>query len=432
MNKRKIKFNDKIKNLLLYILPTILIFAVIWNYLKIDLDNNRENVELSINIFKEVKAELQAFMLDENDENKTFKKSFIEEIRFHNIEKRKELNYVEFLIGKCSGKGELSSLEASVLESYKLLIKFKIGEYASYETFNTKKYKLFGFLSYILLFIILIIISNKLRNKELKFFLKYYLILFFITNIFAKSYNKTSLTTLEMDLNSCIDNLSGNKELDVNQNNVSLAPTVEFKPENHLNKIDSTWNKVYIKETGTIYLPQTLEIQDGIYKKFVEGRTKKMGFEVSDLVAQNKGTNNFEGAETYARVMLTTVIGEKNDFEELDFEINKYTEREIIDIGNNFKEIILNQFSSVNQKTEKEAKLINWYQPELIKINGASCLHLRYERQLSSSPIVKVNSYIFFNNDKMHTLVLSYRKSDSDLWKEDIVKILNSLKIIKS
>lgn len=258
---------------------------------------------------------------------------------------------------------------------------------------------------------------------------KYCLILFFTINFITTFHNDSRFIILENTFEKYFNYFIDNEELNTKENKAFLISKNELKTGWQKSKIDTTWNKVFIKDTGTIYLPQTLEIQDGVYKKFAEGMTIKLDFEVSDLVAQNKGTNNFEGSDSFARVMLKTVNGKKNDFEKLDFDISKYTEYDINEIGNSFKTLILNQFSTLNQKTEKEAKLLSWHKPELKIINGSSCLHLEYERQLENNPVVTVNSYIFFNNDKMHTLTLSYRKSDSEQWKDDFIEILNSLKI---
>lgn len=199
-----------------------------------------------------------------------------------------------------------------------------------------------------------------------------------------------------------------------------------------INNTNDNWKRIFVKNMGSIDLPPTLEIQKGTYKKLADKLKNVIGFEVDDLVAQNIGVNEFrkEGKQKYARVMLLTDIGNKGNFEDLNFSIDQYSKDEVIEIGNNYKNLILQQFSKANQISN--SKLIKWYPPVLDEINQMSFLRLKYERQLDSNPIVLVNTYIFYNNDKVHTLTMSYRKKESSYWKNDFQKILKSLEISKS
>lgn len=191
------------------------------------------------------------------------------------------------------------------------------------------------------------------------------------------------------------------------------------------------WYEVTVKNTGTIKLPNTLELQEGTYQKIVHGLNKILGYEVSDLVAQNKGCNDFtpDCSKRYARVMLKTDIAEVGYFDNLDFDIDIISKDEMKEIGQAYKNMISNRMSSApdNQKAE----LIKWYNPIFEKINNKSCLHLKYTRQLNEAPVVLVNTYIFYNNDRIHSLTLSYRQNQSSYWEKDFEQILNSLSINK-
>jgi hypothetical protein len=66
---------------------------------------------------------------------------------------------------------------------------------------------------------------------------------------------------------------------------------------------------------------------------------------------------------------------------------------------------------------------------EVEKINGVSCIHIGYKRQLHDKPFVLVHIYYFHNNDRVHALTLSYRLSEVDYWREDFAKILKSFRI---
>lgn len=48
---------------------------------------------------------------------------------------------------------------------------------------------------------------------------------------------------------------------------------------------------------------------------------------------------------------------------------------------------------------------------------------------MRAKPYVLVNMYLFQNNDRMHTLILSYRLSEKTYWENDFKKILKSFRI---
>ncbi|MDR1346951.1 MAG: hypothetical protein LBJ63_00755 [Prevotellaceae bacterium] len=74
-------------------------------------------------------------------------------------------------------------------------------------------------------------------------------------------------------------------------------------------------------------------------------------------------------------------------------------------------------------------KIIEWYHLKIEVINGMSCIHISYQRQLKDNAFVLVQTYIFHNYDRMHSLTLSYRLSEENYWKSDFTKILNNFRI---
>lgn len=185
------------------------------------------------------------------------------------------------------------------------------------------------------------------------------------------------------------------------------------------------WERVYIKNVGSFDLPPTMEIQKGKYKEFVDEIKKIKGFDASQLTAQQKGLNEFgkEGFEKYARVMVETTIGSVGDFEKLNFNITQYTQADILDLSSTYKQQIQQSFLGTG------LKLIEWYPLKIEKVNGMSCIHISYRRQLQDKPLVLVHMYIFHNNDRMHTFTLSYRISEVDYWKSDYATVLKSFRI---
>lgn len=185
------------------------------------------------------------------------------------------------------------------------------------------------------------------------------------------------------------------------------------------------WERIYIKNVGSFDLPSTMEVQRGKYREFVDEIKKIKGFDASQLTAQQKGLNEFgkEGFEKYARVMVETTFGSAGDFEKFNFNLAKITQADIAELNTIYKQQIQQSFLGTG------LKLIEWYPVKVEKVNGVSCFHISYKRQLQDNPIVLVNIYYFHNNDRMHNLTLSYRLSEADYWKLDFATILKSFRI---
>ena len=161
------------------------------------------------------------------------------------------------------------------------------------------------------------------------------------------------------------------------------------------------------KNVGSFDLPPTMEIQKGKYKEFIDEVKKIKGYDATQVTAQQKGLNEFgkEGFEKYARVMVETTFGSVGDFEKLNFNISTYTQLDINELNTTYKHQIQQSFIGTG------LKLIEWYPLKLEKVNGMSCIHISYKRQLQDKPFVLVHIYYFHNNDRMHALTLSYRLS---------------------
>lgn len=185
-----------------------------------------------------------------------------------------------------------------------------------------------------------------------------------------------------------------------------------------------------IIEVGSISIPDNMEIQSGNYKKLSETyqkeMSKKFGYEVSDnrIVFQQKGLNDLEkqGLASYVRVILETEIGNYGDFDKLTKKLTASTQ-EISDISKEFKSQMQQSFAGTG------LKLITWYGVSIVTINGRTALKISYLRQLNDKPYVVVNMYRFQNNDRLHSLTLSYRQSDETTWKPLLTKIANSFTI---
>ena len=188
-----------------------------------------------------------------------------------------------------------------------------------------------------------------------------------------------------------------------------------------------TFLEYKISEVGYISIPDNMEIQAGNFKKFAETYQKELGrkngYEVSDerIVFQPKGLNSLDkiALASYARVILNTDIGNFGDYGKLTTTFTA-TPIELEELGEQIKSQIQQGMNGTG------LKMISWYGIALSIINGKSALKISYTRQLNDHPIVVVKMYQFQNNDRMHTLTLSYRKDDESTWKPLFDKIVNS------
>lgn len=187
----------------------------------------------------------------------------------------------------------------------------------------------------------------------------------------------------------------------------------------------SGWKRIYIRNVGYIDMPPNMEVQAGTYQEIMNNYYNRLEIDAPQLVFQQKGlnSNSVSSFQTYGRVLVETQIGNYGDFQPLSFNITTVTASEINEINLNFKQKTKSDLASIGHT------MIEWYPLKVKKVNGLPCIHVSYKRQLGSNPIVLVNYYIFQNNDRMHALTLSYRISESGIWKTNFDRILTSFRI---
>jgi hypothetical protein len=193
-----------------------------------------------------------------------------------------------------------------------------------------------------------------------------------------------------------------------------------------LNEIKEDWERIYIDGLGSFDLPPTMELQKGPYKEITSTYRTLMGVpDDYQLIAQQKGLNKFgeEGFKRYARLMIRTEIGRSGDYEGLYWDISDLSREDILELNNLAKNGIQADFLNTG------LKLIEWYPLRVEKVNGMSCIHVAYKRQMNQNEPVLVNMYYFQNNDRMHNITLSYRLSEESYWKSDFDTILKSIRI---
>jgi hypothetical protein len=190
------------------------------------------------------------------------------------------------------------------------------------------------------------------------------------------------------------------------------------------------YEKFTITDIGEILIPDIMELQSGNYKKYSDAVSDALApkyiISGNKIVFQQKGLNDFsdESFKKYYRVIIETDIGKIDENNKLTTKLS-YTKSELDDISKLSKEQFIKEFSSSSVKI----KLLDWYGVSIATINGYTALKISYLRQIGDNAPVIVNMYLFENNDRTHTLTMSYRKDDEITMKPVFNKIINSFKI---
>ena len=202
----------------------------------------------------------------------------------------------------------------------------------------------------------------------------------------------------------------------------STTPLTQTMP---LPILTSNWQRIYIKNTGSFDLPPSMEIKKGNYPRYIDETTRIEGFDVKQITAQQKGVNELSQTafKRHARVVLETKYDSRNQFEELTFNIFKYTKSYTDELNAVYKDQITQDLRATSHK------LLEWQPVQLERVNGMSCIHVSYISQLNQNPKVLVHKYVFQNSDRVHTLTLSYRLSEASYWESDFKTILKSFRI---
>lgn len=200
--------------------------------------------------------------------------------------------------------------------------------------------------------------------------------------------------------------------------NCNASSNKDPKPQTEAPLWMDGWLNISIPRVARFQAPPTLEIQGGDYKKLTDAIRDV--FEItyhSDLTLQQKGLNNLdpEARQQYCRILVNTTQGSEGEFCKLN-EKPTYSKEELSEIE---------EISKL--ELEKQFSILDWYPITVEKINGNYALKLTYRRSLKSviNPVF-VTTYTFQNHRMMHTITLSYRESEKNLWKTDLDKVIQT------
>ena len=181
-----------------------------------------------------------------------------------------------------------------------------------------------------------------------------------------------------------------------------------------------------LADIGTISIPSIMELQSKEYKdtaKDAAPTALKKILEASgdSIIFQQKGLNEFKKSGTYARILIDTQTGKPGDFAKASAKITA-TKQELSELSGAIK-------NQLQASLPPDLKIIRWDGVFLDTVNKLSVMKVSYLRQLKENPPVYVEMYYFGNNDRMHTLTVSYRQQDESLWSEPLKKSINSFTI---
>lgn len=207
------------------------------------------------------------------------------------------------------------------------------------------------------------------------------------------------------------------------------------------------WINVKVDETAIFQIPPTMEIQsDGYRKKVVDAakddpvklrrvqKQQNLGTRKGNSVCQQIGLNDAGPGpaeqKNYARVKFVTMPLEGKGSVPTYGQPLGLNPSQI----NEYGEITKNGLMESERAVNPNVKFLKWEPMQSVIINGVECLHIAYEEQKGDYPVLQVDVYNFFNKDRVHTLTISYRVKDAEMWHaqgKNINDIVNTLQITK-
>lgn len=174
-----------------------------------------------------------------------------------------------------------------------------------------------------------------------------------------------------------------------------------------------------IKEVGSISIPSKMVMADNSYNNDAHNYASSAYPSVTTpktMTFKQKAP----ASETYAQVIINTFVKKAGAY----LKMNSWT------VTPAELQQVNAQYRKANESDYRGAdKLLAWNGTTVETVNGCKALKTAYVRQVGNNPPVYVEMYSFYNNDRLHTLTLSYRQKDEKLWKPLYAQILNSFKI---
>jgi hypothetical protein len=200
--------------------------------------------------------------------------------------------------------------------------------------------------------------------------------------------------------------------------------------------IPKDWILYNIGDVGQIGIPSILELRSKNSVHTLNQKAIKNYFvthkkiEVSSLsnyqlIFQPLGYDSGKIPSTYVRVLIHYHKGKLGDFMKWN-DASNLTSSEREELYIEYKKDLVDFISK--GKDEMKVRLIKINPIEVGKTNGLDYIKHSYTRQMGDRPIVKVQTYSFYNSDEMVEITISYGLAENEtenLYLEKIVSTFN-------
>lgn len=198
---------------------------------------------------------------------------------------------------------------------------------------------------------------------------------------------------------------------------------------------DPSWSMVSIPETCSFRIPPTMELQEGAYRVLSDayrGRHFQANSATARNVIQQKGlnANDASAKSRYVRIIIETQTAKRGDYLVLGSSLSEFQQSDIAELDSIAKMAFQRE---IDQATAAglQPKLKSWSGTRIVSLNGVECFVTEYTRALGTSPDVFVQLYRIMNNDRMHSVSVSYRLQERAIWEADLATLINSLHFVR-
>jgi hypothetical protein len=200
------------------------------------------------------------------------------------------------------------------------------------------------------------------------------------------------------------------------------------------NSIPKDWTLYEIGDIGQIGIPSTLELrgdnsvhslnQKAIRNYFVVHKKIDVSSLTNyQLIFQPLGYDNGKIPSTYVRVLIHYEKGKLGDFMKWN-DASNLTKSDREELDKMYKRKLLDAISK--GKDIMKMKLISKNPIEIGKTNDLAYIKHSYTRQMGDRPIVKVQTFTFYNSDEMVEITISHSLIGNETGNLNLDKIVST------
>lgn len=219
----------------------------------------------------------------------------------------------------------------------------------------------------------------------------------------------------------------------------NFSGNVQQKESNTKTSVVDDYFTLYEFRNYSLSVPNTMELRDensfmSLGKEIMKDKLqsiKKIDVGDFNFVFQPAGTDDVQNSDNqkkalalYSRVLVSYQKGATDDFIKWNDNIT-FSQAEYYEVNKTFKDNLLAELNKAKQMG-MNMELLNISDIKITKnVNKFVYIEQQYERK-GLNGNVKVKDYYLHNNDEMVKLTISYRISESNLWKTDFDKIIDT------